>query len=796
MNRRPASSRMVPAAWIALALAALPLVRLAGAGGPPSPRPAASPDAGPPGTPAELASQTAASGEPGGPSPEMLPEAGRVLWLRADRGLEAAGGRVHTWHDQSGAGHVAQVPHGLTGPAVDASDGSLRFGQGAALRISGQLLPQDARELTILGVGRAERPLSIGLFSIRHAARPLIQLDVDEHARARFIVRDGGGQTVAATTPAVLGAKTLFGGVLEPRDPETRQARVLFGDRCEPGRAGALLTPWVAPGAWIGALRISGGPTYFWHGGISEIVVYRRALEPHELQAAREVLSQRHQLSPPAETSFADSWNVLAERPERPVARELEADVCIVGAGSGGVGAAIAAARQGVSVVLVERQQLLGGTGTNALVSNWEPGPGCSIAEELFHRMKAAGGAGVGKSQPVSTDAPMGYLMVTEGEAYERTLVRALPGDRQRRRVPYSVPYQPEAFDSVVREILDQTGHATVLDQTTFFRAEPDARQTRVRAILAEDAGGRVVRIRARVFIDATGDVWLARALGCQTMLGVDPRSRFDEPSAPEEGLLQLNALTRCYLIVPRDEPQPADPPEAGVPFPRAAFVTGWSDGPRMVNMMPTLPGRSLIDLGYDECLRRTEPIVRAHWHWLQQIPEFQGYELAQLAPMLGIRESHRVVTRYVLTEHDLLAGLPHQSHPDIIAVADHPSDIHGAGGGLSQVDTAYGVPYRCLIPAGSWENLLVACRGSGFSRIAASSVRLQRTLIQLGHAAGVAAAMAVQADTAVDQIDIEALVRHLDAPSRYPLQESFVLTGAADREPTPPDQGPVFNQP
>jgi hypothetical protein len=148
---------------------------------------------------------------------------------------------------------------------------------------------------------------------------------------------------------------------------------------------------------------------------------------------------------------------------------------------------------------------------------------------------------------------------------------------------------------------------------------------------------------------------------------------------------------------------------------------------------------------------------------------------LAEIAPMLGIRESYRVVTRYVLTEHDLRAGLPRQKHTDIIAVADHPCDIHGAGGQIVEVPTAYGVPYRCLIPAGSWENLLVACRGARFSRIAASSVRLQRTMIQVGHAAGIAAAMAAKEDLPVDRIDVPHLVERLDAKSRYPIEKSFV---------------------
>lgn len=705
------------------------------------------------------------------------PEAGLVLWLRADRGVEVSGGRIVRWRDQSNARHAAEVPADFVGPTLDAEARAVVFSAGAALRIAGQILPKDAREMTVLCVARADNPSSIGLFSIRNAARPLVQLDVDQHAHARFIVRDGQSKTLAATTPCLLNAKTIFGGILSKRDEATGEVRVLFGTSRDSGPPASFASPLIDEGAWIGALSVPDLKPYFWDGSISEVRVYDRAFDEEELHGVVACLTAEHQLRPPVPPFFADTWNILTtKRADGPVAKEIAADVCIVGAGSAGVAAAIAAAREGARVVLVERQRRLGGTGTNGLVASWEPGPGCSIAEELFQRMKATGGAGVARSQPVQTTAPMGFLMVTEGEPYERTLVRALPSDKQRSRVPYCVPYKPEAFDAVVRQMLAETGTATVLDETTFFRAEPNAEKTRLDSILVEDAAGRIARIRANIFIDSTGDVWLARALGCEVMLGVDPKSRFDEPSAPEEGFLELNAITRCYMIVPSGAPHREPPPELEVAFPRAAFVTGWKDAMRTVNMMPTLPGRALIDLGYDECLRRSERIVRAHWHWLQQIPEFQQYELAEIAPMLGIRESYRVVTQYVLNEHDLRAGLPNQQHPDIIAVADHPCDIHGAGGHLAAVNTAYGVPYRCLIPTGSWENLLVACRGAGFSKIAASSVRLQRTMIQLGHAAGMAAAMAAKSKTAVDRIDVKQLVERLDARSRYPIEESFVV--------------------
>ena len=147
----------------------------------------------------------------------------------------------------------------------------------------------------------------------------------------------------------------------------------------------------------------------------------------------------------------------------------------------------------------------------------------------------------------------------------------------------------------------------------------------------------------------------------------------------------------------------------------------------------------------------------------------FENYELVEIAPMLGIREGYRVRAKYVLRESDLAAGWDGQPHKDMIAVADHPCDIHGEGGVLTSVKTAYGVPYRCLIPDSEITNLLVACRGAGFSKIAASSCRLQRTMMQLGAAAGIAAAWSAKGDGAVEKIDVAALVKKIDARRNYP---------------------------
>lgn len=457
----------------------------------------------------------------------------------------------------------------------------------------------------------------------------------------------------------------------------------------------------------------------------------------------------------------------IAGEPEP--AEVLTTDVCIVGAGSAGCAAAIAAAREGAQVVIVEKMKLVGGTGVNGFVSSWEGGPGCDIAEEFYSRMKAINGAGVAKMKVMAIPGPYGTRLIDRSlpeEPYSISLVRAKPPKGDYR----SVPYLPEAFDRIVREIFAETKKITLLDKTEFFQAEKNSDRTLVDSILVRRSDQKIIRIKAAVFIDCTGSVVLCRALDCSVRIGREGKAEYQESLAPDKADVQLNAITRCYRIEPKKNPRrEIISKEDILPFPKAAWITGWLDGPRFINMMAMMQGEEIQKLGYEECMKRSEKIVRNHWHWLQQSPDFSNYELVAIAPLMGIREDYRVITQYVLREKDLRDTWERQTHTDMIAVADHPCDIHGKGGGLVPVVSAYGIPFRCLVPEGTLKNILVACRGAGFSHIAAASCRLQRTMIQLGHVAGVAAAWAAQKHVTLDKIDVSLLVKKMDARNRYP---------------------------
>ena len=433
-----------------------------------------------------------------------------------------------------------------------------------------------------------------------------------------------------------------------------------------------------------------------------------------------------------------------------PQAEQLPCDVCVVGGGSGGFGAALAAARAGADTVLIEKQPILGGTSTSAFVSNWEPGPGCAFARELYTLLAREEGAVAiaPRTHAYTPDEPYGLCLGDPRFSYEDSLQRAgVPSEKQ-----CSVVMRPESLAAAMATLLRDAGVRVYLN--TAFK-EVEIADDVVRRVTCVDGTGAVRDIHAKVFIDATGGAALCQAAGCAMMLGEEGRERFNEPSAPVEPRHFLNGISLCYRIT-RGGTETATPtlPAPADGFSKVAFIHGVDARELTVNTLALLPGMDLVDKGYDAMLGLARERVAGHWSWLCAYPAFQEYTFKDSAPMPGIRESYRVVTEYILTEQDVRAGLAGQAHPDVIAIADHALDIHGSSHGTKEVNGCYGIPYRCLVPKGT-RNLLVACRGAGFSHIAASSCRLSRTIMALGHAAGIAAAEAAGKDGDVRAIDV-----------------------------------------
>lgn len=450
----------------------------------------------------------------------------------------------------------------------------------------------------------------------------------------------------------------------------------------------------------------------------------------------------------------ADHHHVSDER--------LRTEVCVIGGGSGGTGAALAAARAGAKVVLLERESILGGTATSAFVNIWRPVTGCNgIARDLFMAM---------------VKDPMGVTLPAEcdlGAFYSKSQLgpRFINGQNVKRGA--SVAFEPRAMDYAVRSLLDATGRCQTLLGTTFCRAHVE--NDTVKAVEAWFPGKRIL-IEAGVFIDCTADGDVCVDAGCKYHMGEDPKSRYDEPHAPEQARMILNGLTLCYRITDTGVKQKPYLPK-GVKensCPTGACFDRMPNGDIVVNAVGMISGNAVACMEHSELLREAHRRVLAHMYRIQRLPPddrwaraaggkgWATWAISAIAPRIGVRETRRIVSEYVLNENDCVGGLRHQEHEDIVAIADHSIDIHGRGHlSVPFLRGPFGVPYRCLLPKGM-KNLMIASRAAGFSHIASGAVRLQRTLMTLGQAAGNAAAIASKHQIGVGQVDIAELQARL----------------------------------
>ena len=443
------------------------------------------------------------------------------------------------------------------------------------------------------------------------------------------------------------------------------------------------------------------------------------------------------------------AFPATTETPER-----HDYDVVVMGIGSGGFGAALASARQGLSVLAVDIADEIGGNAVRSGVSMWEPGVGgTGFPFEIYQRLQKTRPESVGIYSFgrhlwwVGWDGfPGGEHVVDPERSYRDTLQRHCPTGSTldhdfRRTTWHGVVFEPKTYAAVLREMLDETGMVTLLTKTTF--SEVRVAEGRITGMTLTNGWD----VTAQTYIDGTGSGALCRAGGAEMLLGQESKDRFGEASAPDKPNEKLNGVTLIFRVTPTETPGIETVPED---IPRecwwgrvpAMSAVQYPNGDYNCNMLPTMLGQEFASLGYAQAYTECNRRVRAFWRHVQsKWPEFQGYRIAAIAPALGIREGSRVLGDYVLVEEDLRAGLSKQTHPDIIAIAGHAFDRHGGGGGGGELAEPYGIPYRCLIPKG-YKNLIIACRGASFSSIAASSCRLSRTMMQLGQAAGTAAAL------------------------------------------------------
>ena len=231
--------------------------------------------------------------------------------------------------------------------------------------------------------------------------------------------------------------------------------------------------------------------------------------------------------------------------------KEIFADVCIIGGGSSGVGAAakIAQNSSDIKVIVVEQAGLLGGTSTIGGVNCWEPGLGGPGIHYLLQKrlLSKKNQAGVGKSVHFYTpEYPWGKSEIDNSEDYSKTLRRFGLSKEEWRRFHFE-PF-PMALN--MENILLESGNVTIMYHTSFVDAEVKG-DLIDRIIVYSHDKQEYYTIIASYYIDCSGDIVVARKIGCEVSFGEEDYNRYNEPSAPEQPTDNVNGISLIFRASP-----------------------------------------------------------------------------------------------------------------------------------------------------------------------------------------------------------------------------------------------------
>ena len=421
-----------------------------------------------------------------------------------------------------------------------------------------------------------------------------------------------------------------------------------------------------------------------------------------------------------------------------------EPDVLVIGAGPAGIGAAVAAARNGAKVLLVERYGFLGGNLTAAMVN------------------------------PMFTFHDINGLQVIRGVAGEivdrLVALTASPGHVTDLTFDNAsmTPFDPEGMKLLLFDMMEEAGVELLL-HSVFVDAVAEG--GRVRHVVVENKSGRQA-IRPKFVIDCSADADVVAKIGAPFVKGresdgaLQPVTLFyriggvdyvdlrrwmkanrnllkDSPSDAEIDSNETLAFLGLSDLVKKAVEAGEYPADAA---PRILMYQLPNDGQIAVNCtrLQGIDGTRVEDLTRAEIVTRRQA-WQIHRFLRKHVGGFQHSYIVDTGVQVGVRETRRIVGDYTMEEGDVLSS---RAFPDGIACGTFAIDIHPPDG-KQQIFTGsgravYEIPYRSLLPQGV-DNLLVAGRCISATHHAFGSIRVMATAVAIGQGAGTAAALAVK---------------------------------------------------
>ncbi|WZH46651.1 uncharacterized protein QYS62_007741 [Fusarium acuminatum] len=395
--------------------------------------------------------------------------------------------------------------------------------------------------------------------------------------------------------------------------------------------------------------------------------------------------------------------------------RNLSTDLCVCGGGFAGTIAAIAAARNGVDVVLIQDRPVLGGNASSE-VRLWILG----ATSHMFNNNRYA----------------------REGGLVDEILLENL------HRNPEG---NPLILDTILLEKVRLESRIQLFLNTALMGCEKD--NERISSVSAFNSQSSLkFNIQARQFIDCTGDGTLSFLAGAPFRIGAEKRDEFGELFAPSSEYGHL--LGHSIYFYTKDTGKPVK-----YVAPSYALKDVESEIPRFKSFSTKEMGCNLWWIEYGgrlDTIHDTEQIkwelwkvVYGVWDYFKnsgRFPEAENLTLEWVGTIPGKRESRRFIGPTIMVQQDIVEQ---RFHSDAVSFGGWSLDLHPADGVFSEVDGCtqwhskgvYQIPFSSMVCA-DIPNLMYGGRIMSASHVAFASTRVMATCGANANALGIAASL------------------------------------------------------
>jgi hypothetical protein len=396
---------------------------------------------------------------------------------------------------------------------------------------------------------------------------------------------------------------------------------------------------------------------------------------------------------------------------------DYEYDIVVAGGGLAGVCAAIAAARNGAKVALLQDRPVLGGNSSNEI-------------------RVAVSGASV-----ASGDGKCKYPDRRETGIIEELLLE----NRMKNAIPTW-----EIWSEVICDKANSEKNLDIFLNNLVTDVRMASNNRIECAITTEISSGAKNEFRAKFFIDCSGDGHMAYKAGAEFRYGREAKSEFEESLAPDKS--DSMTMGASLLFCARDTGHPVKfiPPEdAYVNLDWDRLCARPHDDFSIGYWWMELPDPEDNISNSEQIRKELRRYIYGVWNHIKNSGthhKSENWAIEWIGAVLGRRESRRFMGDYVLNENDVRDA---RIFEDTIAYGGWAIDVHNPKGLTDpanppgkwvDVPEVYGIPWRCIYSRNIL-NCLFAGRNISVSHVALGSTRIMGTCSILGQAAGTGAA-------------------------------------------------------